>query len=589
MGCTTKRSSGFAGWLLLWLPIAVALAGCPAAPDGETDAGSGEAAEMAATGPPAVDGWPMWGQNPHNTRSQPAETVISAANASGLVKKWVTGVHGSILATPAVVDGFVYVPDSAGYLYKIDAETGDVVWEHKVEDYVNRKGDVARATPAVDGGSLIFGTQSPRIVENLLEKQQAYVVSVDAETGATVHWRQGVEETRAPRITQSAVVDDGTVYVGVAAGEEQLALVPLYKCCKHRGSVVSLDAATGEILHKQYMIPQIEGLSGGSVWGSTAVVDTARSALYVTTGNNYSVPESVEKCLLGCIDSNCSPEETEACLATLPDNHFDSIVALDLENLQVKWAHQGLLYDAWADPCVVAPIDSKNCPDPAGPDFDFGQGPSLITLSSGRQLLGAAQKSGIYWALNPDTGAVVWETRVGPGGLQGGSEWGSATDGERVYVAISNSDKSDWTLQGNGTLAGFVVSRGFWSALDAATGTILWQTPEPKDTLIPLRGPKGPVTVANGVLFGGTTTSGDHTMFALDAASGAILWTYDPGGTVNSGAAVVDGVVYWGAIARFDDEDDSSSEYATGKFIPEGEGKLFAFCVGGTDGCPVPG
>jgi hypothetical protein len=54
-----------------------------------------------------------------------------------------------------------------------------------------------------------------------------------------------------------------------------------------------------------------------------------------------------------------------------------------------------------------------------GPDLDFGAAPNLFTIadpSTGRrrQVVGIGQKSGDYWALNPDTGAVIWRTNVGP-------------------------------------------------------------------------------------------------------------------------------------------------------------------------------
>jgi polyvinyl alcohol dehydrogenase (cytochrome) len=36
-------------------------------------------------------------------------------------------------------------------------------------------------------------------------------------------------------------------------------------------------------------------------------------------------------------------------------------------------------------------------------------------------------------------------------------------------------------------------------------------------------------------------------MYALDAATGKILWSFASGGTVTGGAAIVDGSVYWGS------------------------------------------
>ncbi len=65
----------------------------------------------------------------------------------------------------------------------------------------------------------------------------------------------------------------------------------------------------------------------------------------------------------------------------------------------------------------------------------------LTTCKAGlgcKQLLVAGQKSGIVWALRPDTGAVDWWTQAGPGGVIGGMMWGSATDGQRVYAATNN-------------------------------------------------------------------------------------------------------------------------------------------------------
>lgn len=584
----TLRAYFVVGGLALVLSLGL---GCSKGTDpGES---GGETPPPPPSGPPVVElsagpGWPVAGQNLHNTRNQKDEHILGADNASKLAIQWQVKLEGSVFATPAVEDGALYVPDSKGWLYRLDPATGAIVWKHEVSDYVGRKGDVVRATPAVTQDSLIFGTQGGKLLGEVLDiDQETYIVSVDKATGE-LRWRKDVGKTRAPRVTQSAVVWNDKVFVGLASGQENLSLIdPLYKCCGHRGRMLQLDAHSGEILHQLYTIPDLEGLSGGSIWGSTAVIDEERNRLYVNTGNNYSVPKSVETCLTDCLKGSCTQDEVKACVDAIPDNHIDSMLALDLETLEIVWAHREIPYDAWADPCVLGTLDPINCPKPPGPDFDFGQGPTLFTAqSTGRQLVGAAQKSGTYWARDPDSGELVWSTQVGPGGLQGGSEWGSATDGERIYVAISNSDLSTWTLQGKGAFAGFVVKQGFWSALDAATGEIIWQTPEERRADLPLRGPKGPVTVANGVVYGGTTTKGKDLpdMYALDAATGDILWRFSTGGTVNSGAAVYQGVVYWGSVAS-SKEGEGDSTYGTGKTHPEAGSSLFAFCVPGTGTC----
>jgi polyvinyl alcohol dehydrogenase (cytochrome) len=112
-------------------------------------------------------------------------------------------------------------------------------------------------------------------------------------------------------------------------------------------------------------------------------------------------------------------------------------------------------------------------------------------------------------------------------------------------VAISNHDKRRWVLEGQGPYAGQVALRGFWSALDAATGEIRWQTPDPNA----FASDQGMMTSANGVVFAGSMAGGadNANMFALDAATGEILWQFPSVGSVVAGAAVVDGRVYWGS------------------------------------------
>ena len=277
------------------------------------------------------------------------------------------------------------------------------------------------------------------------------------------------------------------------------------------------------------MVPDNGGVggqySGAPVWASTMVVDPLRGNLYVTTGNNYSVPQS-------CVDdhSTCSP-----------DNHFDSILALDIRTGTIKWAMGAEQMDAWNVACLegkLLHIIAKNCPAADSPDWDFGSGANLITTvidGRVRQILGGGQKSGVYWALDPDTGAVLWATQVGPPGFIGGIQWGSASDNRRIYVAISNSSSTPVQIDGTTTTG------GFFCALDPATGRILWRTADPTGGI-----DEAPMTVANGVVYGASSDPAGH-MYALDAATGKILWSFASGGSVAAGATVVDGTVYWGS------------------------------------------
>jgi len=476
--------------------------------------------------------WTSSGGDRQNTRSQQSERILSAANVSNLEAKWALTTHGDVSATPAVDSDTVYVPDWAGYVYAVNKLTGSVKWTVKLSEITGVPGDKARATPAVTEDKVIFGTQGAIFAGG---GSGGKIVALNKATGAPA-WITQADTHFAAIITQSATVFDGRVYVGVASQEEALAaFVPGYQL-SFRGSLLALDAATGQILWKTLMAPL--DYTGNAVWGSSPAIDPQRKQVYIATGNNYSVPQSVLDCVAAAGED---PVAKSACLPA--NDHFDSILALDLRTGAIRWATRAIPFDAWTVDCIPFVGDGDLCPEPAGPDFDFGQGPALFKVkTAAKELVGAGQKSGQYWALNPDTGAVVWVTQTGPGGTAGGLQWGSAVDGTRVYVSNPNSNAIPWT-----PLGGSSTTRGGWSALDAATGQILWQKVDPNAPGgFGGGGPSGPVSTANGIVFGCSLDALGH-MYAMNAATGAQLWSFASGGSCLSGAAISEGMVFWGS------------------------------------------
>ena len=386
----------------------------------------------------------------------------------------------------------------------------------------------ARSTPAVVNGVLYIGTQ-----------QGAWMLAIDAATGNLIWENQLESHDPLAIITTSPTVVNGVVYEGVASLQEAIpgGQGPA------RGSVVALDATNGTIKWQTYMTPS--GYTGAGVWGSNPVVDAARGTLYVGTGDNYTPPTdpNYATCVAAAgLDATGEPTPAAASQCQSPDNHADSILALDINTGNIKWAQR---MQTWNQPGVNSGSDFFNldcwdggggCPHPTGPDFDFGSAPNEITYStpSGpKTIIGAGQKSGIYFAFDPDTGALLWQTQVGPGSALGGMEWGSATDGQRIYCAVAN-------FYGIPSAGG---NAGFFAALDPATGKPLWRTPDPNRAM-----DLGPLTVANGVLYApsvaGSATS--PNMCALDTATGNILWSFPSGSSVHAGATVSNGIVYWG-------------------------------------------
>jgi polyvinyl alcohol dehydrogenase (cytochrome) len=500
--------------------------------------------------------WTMGGHDLSNTRSQPQEQFLGVKNAAKLATDWTFTTGGNVSATPAVSATTVYFPDYAGNLFAVNRKTGAPVWTASISAATGIPNDYARAAPLLANGLVIVGNQGGRFATPSTPAAQAgaWLLAFNATTGALV-WKTQVETAFPAIITQGAVfyngptavstaaATTGTVYVGVASNEEAFANkafnggIP-YSCCSFRGSLVALDVTTGAIKWQTYTVPQ--GYSGGGVWGSTPAIDPARGSIYITTGNNYSAPASVTSCVVAAEAAGTDPS-----VCADPNDHFDSILALDLNSGAIKWSFAAQPTDSYNVDCGLPGAypgntnTPSNCPPGQGPDYDFAQGPILFTATTGKNsedLIGAGEKAGIFWALDRTTGKLVWKTTVGPGGFTGGMQWASATDGQRIYVAESNSTS---------------LSAGYWAALDVATGAILWQTTDPGPGWVSTYGifgfsAEGPVSVANGVVYACSLDPQGH-MYAMNAATGQIVWSFASGGSCNAGAAIVDGEVYWGS------------------------------------------
>jgi polyvinyl alcohol dehydrogenase (cytochrome) len=194
--------------------------------------------------------------------------------------------------------------------------------------------------------------------------------------------------------------------VTVSSIEEVVGADPKYPCCTFGGSVLALDAATGDVAWKSYVIPdapkptrvnkvgtQLFGPSGAAIW-SSLTIDEKAGSIYVATGDSYSDPAA----------------ETS-----------DAILALDVDSGAIKWARQMTAGDAFNLACGAP--DPTNCPDAKGSDVDFGSPPILVTLPSGKRALVIGQKSAVVHAVDPDDGGrVLWSTKIGRGGTLGGVE-----------------------------------------------------------------------------------------------------------------------------------------------------------------------
>jgi polyvinyl alcohol dehydrogenase (cytochrome) len=355
---------------------------------------------------------------------------------------------------------------------------------------------------------------------------KSFVHAVDAETGAPV-WKVQVETHAAAHITGASVFHDGRLYVPVSSGEEGSARAPEYECCKFRGSLVALDGETGRQIWKSFSVldppkafkkskvgTQLYGPAGSAIW-SAPTVDAKRKVVYAATGDSYTDVET---------------------------NTSDAIMAFDLETGSVKWISQVLPKDNFIVGCPASP----NCPEERGPDFDFGSGPILRTVG-GKQIIVAAQKSGVVWGLDPDqNGKVVWQTKIGAGSALGGIEWGHATDDQNVYAAVSDVNVRTGAQPGI-------------SALKLATGEKVWSTPAPNVTCSEIPDCKPAQSAAVSVIPGAVFSGAINGHFrAYSTRTGEIIWDFDTahafetvnkvpghGGSINDGGpAIANGMVF---------------------------------------------
>jgi polyvinyl alcohol dehydrogenase (cytochrome) len=449
-----------------------------------------EIANLCAAGaaPAESPAWASWGGGLANTRFQSAKDAgLSADDLPRLKLKWTFAFPdtSTMRSQPAVYRGRIFAGGQDGSVYALDMRSGCVYWATAVQSQVRSGITVGEA-----GGNpaLFFGDSA------------GFVYALDAASGKQL-WKVRPDEHPASTVTATPVFYKDRLYVGSASREESLSVSPGYLCCTFRGSESALDAATGKVLWKTYTIadaakarPKTKigavtwGPSGVGVW-TAPVLDAERDTMYVTTGDNYSDPATAMS---------------------------DALLAMRMSTGEILWSKQFTAKDAWNSSCQLQ--GKVNCPDSEGPDFDFASSAILVSLPNSRRALLLGQKSAV----------ILWQARIGKGGTVGGIEWGSATDGRNVYVALSDvtfevdrkpgSNDRAYNLDPNkgGGLFAFRVDNG----------ERMWQTPPPgcgdRRPCSPAQ--SGAVTAIPGVVWSGAA---DGHLRGYSSSNGKIVWDYD--------------------------------------------------------------
>ncbi|GAB5413959.1 MAG: PQQ-binding-like beta-propeller repeat protein [Congregibacter sp.] len=459
-----------------------------------------DATETVATGiNPDVAGWGVTLDNSrHFDRDK---TSLTAATLAGLELKWAFAYPEAIRARsqPAILGDTLFVGSQNGTVFALDKHSGCVKWTFSTIAEV-------RSGIVVGKGRIYFGD----LVGN--------VYAVNASDGSLA-WRDRPDDHPSLTLTAAPALHNGVLYVPLSSLEVTEAADPNYACCTFQGGVAAYDTKTGKQIWKGRTIdepPRVVGKnsvgtdriapSGAPVW-NTPSIDTKRGLLYVGTGENYSSPAN---------------------------DFSDAIVALRLDNGEIAWHQQMTAKDAWNMGCETS--ERINCPPEDGPDYDFGAATIIATTSDDRDLLLAGQKSGHVHALDlSKNGELVWQRKLGKGGIQGGVHFGMARDGDVLYVPMSDFD-------GGPRWPGTPYPGMF--AVNIATGEVLWykQTEDVcngREFCQP--GLSAAATSLPGGVIGGAM---DGVLRAYDKESGEVIWQFDSareftstaGGTARGGS-----------------------------------------------------
>lgn len=342
---------------------------------------------------PDPSDWPTYMEDPQRTSANPAETTVTVSNAKNLVLNWSYLTSGSISASTTLVDGIAYVGSWDGYEYAFTASTGDLVWKANlglaVTSGCGTQGVGSSAT--VDDGTLYVGGGN------------GYFYALDTATGA-VDWSYLVGDPSDGYYNwASPLLYDGFVYVGVSSFCDH-PLVP--------GGLLQLDQTTGVLVNEFHTTPT--GEIGSSVWGSPSV-DPATNTVFFATGNTQTGETgefadsivAVNATTMNLVSSWEIPAAQQ-----VPDGDFGStptVFHISGGETRVGALNKNGFFYAWdAEDLAAGPVWSDHLT--TGQSIGsaaFAEG--LVFVGTGTASFDGTNSSGAAWALDPDTGDVVWE------------------------------------------------------------------------------------------------------------------------------------------------------------------------------------
>jgi alcohol dehydrogenase (cytochrome c) len=153
-----------------------------------------------------------------------------------------TAANENLQSTPLAEDGFLYIVDQWGVVYKVDVRSGDlarIVWRM---DPGQEKLPLSNRGAALWGNLVISTANYP-----------ARVIATDKDNGKVV-WETNLHDQPDVQLTAAPLAVKDKIIVGAAGGDRGV-----------RDWIAGIDAATGKLLWRKYVIPA-PGEPGSETW-----------------------------------------------------------------------------------------------------------------------------------------------------------------------------------------------------------------------------------------------------------------------------------------------------------------------------------
>ncbi len=172
---------------------------------------------------------------------------ISKANVKSLKLAYALAIGGTaanenLQSTPLAEDGFLYIVDQWGVVYKVDVRSGDmarIVWRM---DPGQEKLPLSNRGAALWGNLVISTANYP-----------ARVIATNKDNGKVV-WETNLHDQPDVQLTAAPLAVKDKIIVGAAGGDRGV-----------RDWIAALDGASGKLLWRKYVIPA-PGEPGSETW-----------------------------------------------------------------------------------------------------------------------------------------------------------------------------------------------------------------------------------------------------------------------------------------------------------------------------------